>query len=360
MDTQDLTHQWDRLDKELERQINLLCPHTSDNLPILATLKLPLRHGGLGILDHQNIAPHARAAYMSESDTVLAGIFPPSDPDALLAPPTAQEPTSTQHQRCKPMWDAQLEEIINQTTPQAGLLLAEAAAPLGRRWLSTIPYFQSLRLDNHEVATGLHHRLLRTSHPICNWCGASNRPGHDEICRERPRRTVARHDAIVRTLGRALTTLPLAQVATEPHTFEGRRRNDLRLQGARFTPSIDYDIIVYSILGANGPSLATTNPPTNPPISPVAHMTNKALNFLDSIAHTTNDSQPLAPGAFKPLVFSTGGLMARATAEELKKWQTELEPPVWDRMMTQLSLELLRARSRSFAMGRGASHDNLL
>ena len=31
-----------------------------------------------------------------------------------------------------------------------------------------------------------------------------------------------------------------------------------------------------------------------------------------------------------PLVLSTGGLMARATADELKRWQGEMELPVWD------------------------------
>ena len=52
--------------------------------------------------------------------------------------------------------------------------------------------------------------------------------------------------------------------------------------------------------------------------------------------------------------------MARATADELKRWQGEMEPPVWDRMMTVLSLELLRARARNLRMGRGASNEDLL
>ena len=112
---------------------------------------------------------------------------------------------------------------------------------------------------------------------------------------------------------------------------------------------------------------STTNPTTHStadsttnPTSPLAHITDKAFKFLDTIAATANNNRPLAPGAFKPLVFSTGGLMARATADELKKWQGEMEPPVWDRMMTQLSLEFLKARARSFRMGRGASNEDLL
>ena len=52
--------------------------------------------------------------------------------------------------------------------------------------------------------------------------------------------------------------------------------------------------------------------------------------------------------------------MARATADELRRWQGEMKPPVWDKMMTQLSLELLKARARSFRMERGASNEDLL
>ena len=47
LNTTDLAHQWDRLDKEHERQISLLCPHPADkNSPASNLLKLPLRHGG--------------------------------------------------------------------------------------------------------------------------------------------------------------------------------------------------------------------------------------------------------------------------------------------------------------------------
>ena len=58
METTDLAHQWDRLDKEYERQISLLCPHTADgNSPASHLLKSPLQHGGLDILNHKDIAP---------------------------------------------------------------------------------------------------------------------------------------------------------------------------------------------------------------------------------------------------------------------------------------------------------------
>ena len=108
---------------------------------------------GLGILNKQDIAPHARAAYTSESDAVLARILPSDLPHPLTSE-TAEAPTATQHQRCKPMWDAQLDDITAQAAPQAKLLLAEAVAPLGRRWLNTIPYYQPLRLSNHVITTG--------------------------------------------------------------------------------------------------------------------------------------------------------------------------------------------------------------
>ncbi|KIY31002.1 hypothetical protein I305_06618 [Cryptococcus gattii E566] len=47
---------------------------------------------------------------------------------------------------------------------------------------------------------------------------------------------------------------------------------------------------------------------------------------------------------------STGGLVSRETADEMRRWRKEMGPAVFEGMMSKISLELVRARARTFAM----------
>jgi len=68
--------------------------------------------------------------------------------------------------------------------------------------------------------------------------------GHDEVYLARPRQTVARHDSVARILHSTLKTIdPTAEY--KPYSFEGRRRNDIRLRGS-FKGSVDFDVKVYT------------------------------------------------------------------------------------------------------------------
>ncbi len=51
-----------------------------------------------------------------------------------------------------------------------------------------------------------------------------------------------------------------------------------------------------------------------------------------------------------PLVISPGGLVAKLSWEELGKWKEGLGTLRWQRLLSQISLELLRAKGRLFEM----------
>lgn len=47
---------------------------------------------------------------------------------------------------------------------------------------------------------------------------------------------------------------------------------------------------------------------------------------------------------------STGGIVSRETADEMRRWTKEMGPATFEGMMRKISLELVRARARMFTM----------
>lgn len=57
--------------------------------------------------------------------------------------------------------------------------------------------------------------------------------------------------------------------------------------------------------------------------------TKASHNRLDSVAKQAIDNRPLCTFAFKPLVFSSGGLLSRETADKVQSWQKLLGDTVY-------------------------------
>jgi len=314
-----------------------------------AILSLPLRLGGLGVLSHLSVAPHALAASNEAADRHIDAFmniqFSQQD-----IPPAA---VKSEHERCQAMWERTQTSLIGTLDDTERKLLTEAASPLGWKWLNTIPFYQPLYLTDFEVSTALNYRTLACS-PLttCSWCSRPNSLGHDELCMTRPRQTVARHESLARIIHSTLKTIdPTAE--HEPHSFEGRRRNDIRLRGP-FRGTIDYDIKVYTLLAANATN-TTTRAPEN--VSLPAHITQQSLKYLDGVGRHATHVRPLTNGRFIPLVFSAGGLMAKDTASELEIWRKEMGATKFTRMITLLSMALLKAKGRSFDIARSGRQE---
>jgi len=153
---------------------------------------------------------------------------------------------------------------------------------------------------------------------------------------------VRRHDAVKRALGAAIASVDSTEVTKEPGTEEGRRRNDLRVRGRAMGRPVDYDIKIYSLLDRDAHKTTTSAKGT--PLGD--HITSQTLRWLETIGKRTLARAPASLAILRPLVFSPGGLVAKSSWEELGKWKEGLGTVRWQRLLSQISLELLRAQGR--------------
>jgi len=343
--TDDLDGVWDELDNRLIGETRRMRARVGDDGESLAELdrimaQLPARHGGLGLLSHSACAPHAYAAAAEASDIVVHSIFELTAPD--------EQVRKSQSERCKEMFETVRERVMATLDDSRRKVMVESSSVIGRKWLSVIPYYQPLRLSNFEIASELHRRsLAEPSRPTCRLCGDTADFGHDEVCNwRREKHTIARHDQVVLAIGHALHTLD-DRVVIEPHTYEGRRRNDIRLAGsnARGRTAIDYDVKIYSLMAGHAHSTTTRKPVDS---TNVDHAVAQCIKYLASVAKVAEVRRPWAIGDFKPLVVSLGGLMEKQTAAEVAKWKREMTETVFEAMVRRVSLVLLRARAKVY------------
>lgn len=106
MQTDDMLEEWETLDLALWVEIKRIRGRPDlegyegiedETLGRLASA-LPVRHGGLGLLSHQDCAPHASAAAAEAADIMV---------DKLFGMTANNDDTTTrsQKERCKTMWD---------------------------------------------------------------------------------------------------------------------------------------------------------------------------------------------------------------------------------------------------------------
>ncbi len=360
--TAELTDEWKRLDGAIQGLASSLRGRVTDmdrerrEMLDRELMTLPARLGGLGLLSHEECSPHAYASANEDADFELGRILGTSD---LLVDGRRRV---AQRERCSEAWSKRADELFKGLDDAEMKLFVENASSLGRKWLSILPYYRSLALSDFEISTALHYRTLAGS-PLrmCAWCGRENALGHDELCLKRPRLTSSRHDSVVRAIGGALSTLPFVDVSCEPHTFEARRRNDIRVNGsgAAGIRDVDYDVKVYSLLGENRRAavVSATQASITETVSLRDLVSSRLIDDLASIERLAETNRPLAPGGFQALAFSTGGLMGKATAEELGRVGKTMGRVVNERMMGNVSLALLKARARTFDMGRARMTD---
>jgi hypothetical protein len=350
LNTTDLPNCWDALDERLALEVKRLTEggdRMLDKSSILS--KLPARLGGIGILSHADCAPHAWEAAQGESDRILVPLVGQIG-SRERRDGSPEEERRSQADRCREMWVEQRDRILEKMEDRERKLLMEAASTMGRKWLSVIPYNHPLRLSDYDIATGLAYRLqVRAREGHCGWCGDKAELGHDEICLNRPRATIGRHDAIVRVIGRHLASNHSTSVDIEPHTQEGQRRNDIQWTGSpsHGRSTIHFDVKVVSLLGAKSHS-TTTRPPAGTQL--VDHANKQCIKHLDTYARRATSARPLSTANFKPLVFSTGGLMAKETADEVLTWKGVLGDTVFGRLGTAISIELVKARARTYGL----------
>ena len=115
--------------------------------------QLPARLSGLGLLSHAACSPDIPAAAAENADVIVDAIFG-------LEGPSECELRSL-GERCKAMFSADAEALMETLgESKRKMMMIESASTVRRKWLSTIPYYQPLRLSDLEVASELHKRML--------------------------------------------------------------------------------------------------------------------------------------------------------------------------------------------------------
>ena len=352
----DLTDLWSKLDQIIwdsalrmrgAKEIPGLDTSTLDN----QLLSLPVRLGGLGLLSHHVCAPLAFSAANDISDNLLVPLLgPPVQPPRLVNP---DDPASIapQRTRCNEVFECQRNALLNELDGHQMKTIIESASGLGKKWLFVVPFYQSLRLTDFEVSTGLHSRTLHPgSDSACPQCHALNAIGHADICVHRKRWNIARHEQVKRAIASTLSKIEGATVAVEPHIGETNRRNDIRITGSEASglASHEYEVTVVSLKSRD--SVETRLPPNLLPTEPAERGHALIGRFLDQTAANKRSRLPEVRRriAFTPLVFSMGGCMDKGTIACLRLWQGVLPPSAFSAMCQQLSLILLRARAKSF------------
>jgi len=109
----------------------------------------------------------------------------------------------------------------------------------------------------------------------------------------------------------------------------------------------------HALFGAANAAHATkTTTRAQANVSLPAHITQQSLKYLDRVGRHATHVGPLTSGRFIPLVFSAGGLMAKDTASELEIWRKEMGATKFTRMITLLSMALLKGGKQELRYGK--------
>jgi hypothetical protein len=201
-----------------------------------------------------------------------------------------------------------------------------------------LPTQKQLSLADLEATEAIRTRLLlpikaaispEAPEALCSFCGATATLGHEDTCKGASRRWIARHNAIIRALTRALASRATLQVEEEP--LAGPAASSLRADFAISlgTSRYYYDVQVVAL---------TKESAKDDPYSTLAE------------AAAAKRQKYSALGAFfKPLIFSAGGLMEKETAKAYKELQQLLSPVAASWLDASIALALTKTRASSAA-----------
>jgi hypothetical protein len=358
LDTHDIQHVWTRLDAAYSKTIKNMRASKRSGKYDDELIHLPVKMGGMGVLSHREVSLHARAASIANSDKVIAGILDQESEEVA--------DNRGQGVRCTEALEARRNRMIAGMDDLERKSMVENASSLGRSWLGASPLTPSTRLDNFQLSTALHYRLL-VFPDSCNYCGrqglllGTGSLGHDELCRDpkRPRWTITRHNVIVNALADAIKSVKDTRVIVEPATTDhgSLRRNDLLVFGsaALGNATTEHDVKVYSILGdkVHKTTGKTQNRVTVGPSASGSFWAKTLVQlqrYLDSVVRETGKRAPGSVGKFSALVFSPGGLVEEGTLEILEGWKSKVDSAVWRRTWERMSFGLVRMRAATFVV----------
>jgi hypothetical protein len=366
-----LKEEWSQIDKAIQGFIALLATRDPSE-PLNKDIKwdlitLPIRDGGLGVIQHADVAEYTvYAAAINAYDTIRAiypryrGLGSPPPPPAENDENEIQEwyknrirqtpiglkeslGATTTHQVLIALNKSRIKKLDETLGPLAANSRVENASYLGRKWLGVLPTQNNRIFADSETTEALRSRLLipiigpaniadQTTNQIplnkaCGACGALADIGHQDICRAAERRYIARHDNIQKSIIWALRSKTALEAQSEASVDSTTKRPDF---SCLIGPSrYYYDVQVVGI-GKN--SARST------PWETLKEAYDEKLRKYRSL------------GTYiKPLIFSAGGLLAKESAQSYKQIQSLVGPFIANEMDIAIGVTLAKSRAISAA-----------
>ena len=309
---------------------------------------LPVKKGGLGLGQHEKIAQHALAAATEAADQQIT---------LILGGEARHEELRGQSERVAGMVDDQYNALVAKLSPDQRAVLCENQAPTASYWLRAIPFDDWQTLSGREIAVGLHARTLTTGqYGVCRHCHQRNELGHDEHCDKSGALRTIRHESIKNQIAQAIRSVEGSSVIVEPpqpRIGPKTNRTDLRVSGpASMTAhTTELDISVVSMFTKEsarerGKVLATEE--FLKPMDQVLAQCRRAMERRAAKKIDKYKATCLYP--FFPVVFSAGGLMAEDTTRLFSHYAEEMHHLVYKRLLLDISIGLLRNRTRCFTL----------
>jgi hypothetical protein len=346
---EDLWHEVDDLIYDYIRFLRGLESERPHDRDIIA---LPTRNGGLGIPSFAEAAldTYTTSNRLSRDFLVVRGykITPYRDPNVFLVPddfltpdqepPDPPPPPPSLREIVAENTTRRQERLASTTTSYEKRALLENSSYLGRRWLDILPLSKPHTIADIEIEAALRTRFLvsslsfsstqpNTTRSSCQGCLSEPTTllNHEDTCRGAVKRWIQRHNAIRDSLVRGLNNNSSIKALKEP-TIEGLDvRPDLVVATA--TSKLFYDVQIVAI---NADS-ADTDPYRTLEIAEKAKIAKYSK---------------LGP-SFRPLIFSSGGLLSKKSSVEYKKIQTLVGPAASYYLDSSISLILLRTRAQA-------------
>ena len=348
--TDDIAEEWDPLDLAFWNEVKRIrgrpdiegLEGIADDCLGRRLANLPAKYGGLDLLSHRDVAPHARAAYIESADRSVDIIFDMVTTDT-------ETPGTSQGVRCGEMFMRQRDELMEEMDGISAAMMLENASRIRRTWLNIKPLFYALRLSDSMISTGLCNRTLaRSSRPVCK-CGLPAHLLHEEVCSNDYH--AIRHNKVRDIIAKHMRHIASTDIIVEPMTGDGSRRNDIGVRGPGpyGRHNIDYDLKIYTAAATNAGKSGLFRRRPAEDTDAFKFYQEQSEKWLSAIYNRAIKNKPESRTDFKPVTMSSGGLVSKATTKEMEIWKKEMGAAQFARMTDDISISLLR--SRTFVRG---------
>ena len=203
MDTEDIADEWGHLDKEIQATLDhfraAVTDHTENEQRRSITITLyylPMRYGGVGILNYSITRARAREASTAYSAIIIDRLLNEEVPNLTPMEDITPGSTVTQKQLMEIEYKEHYRDLIIQLNQNQRAILSDQTNSIHAACSKTMPSTAQRTLTDREIGIFLRQRTLLPVNldPICTKCGLPNDLNHQETCTASEHKRIARHN----------------------------------------------------------------------------------------------------------------------------------------------------------------------